>query len=181
MVPHASCVGTASREPMSIALNESEMDPRLEELLKQASRADGIPVVFVTRSNRPLWLIMPAVTSPDDAHWKTLGSCVSRDKFVARSDQARWLKALGALHNYVEKPFVGHWEVPHTWRVPLGVRLLSRFHGYYVVERFESAAASARYCWTQVSWKNHKLQYRLVTKLTTSVPVHGPSAARARR
>ena len=139
---------------MSVALAESAMDPRLEELLKQASRVDGIPVVFVTRSNRPLWLIMPEVTPPDGWHWK--------------SDQARWLNALGVTHNYVQKPFVGHWEVPHGWRASLGERLLNRFHGHYVVERFKSAAASSQHCWTQVSWKNHKLQYRLVTKLDES-------------
>ena len=149
---------------MSIALNASAMDPRLEDLLKQASREDGIPVVFVTRPNRPLWLIMPEKTGLDGWHWK--------------SDQARWLNALGVTHNYVETPFVGHWELPHAWRVPLGDRLLNRFHGYYVVERFESAEASnetsasrpytAARCWTQVNWKNHKLQYRLVTKLDES-------------
>ena len=153
---------------MSIAPIDPTMDSRLEELLKQASRPDGIPVVFITRSNRPLWLVMPAVIQPDDERWKNWGSCVGRGQFVARSDQARWLKSLGVLHNYVERPFIPHWEVPHAWRVPLGVRLLSRFHGYYVVERFESAAASARHCWTQVSWKNHKLQYRLITKLNVS-------------
>ena len=152
---------------MSIALNESEMDPRLEELLKQASRPDGIPVVFVTRSNRPLWLVMPEVTPSDGWHWK--------------SDQARWLNALGVAHNYVGQPFIPHWEVPHAWRASLGARLLSRFNGYYVVERFESPIASSQHCWTQVTWRDHKLQYRLVTKLSTSEPVYGPSAARARR
>ena len=136
---------------MSIALNESAMDPRLEELLKQASREDGIPVVFVTRSTRLLWLIMPSVTPPDGWHWK--------------SDQARWLNGLGVAHNYVSKPFIPHWEVPHAWLSALGLRLLTRFHGFYVVERFESAVTSAQHCWTQVAWKNHKLQYRLVTKL----------------
>ena len=140
------------------------MDPRLEELLKQASRADGIPVVFVTRSNRPLWLIMPEVTPPDGWYWK--------------SDQARWLNALGVLHNYVERPFVGHWEVPRTWREPLGVRLLSRFHGYYVVERSGPEVVFSRYCWTIVNWKNHQLQYRLVTKLDESFQRHADKATR---
>lgn len=138
---------------MSLALDAAAMDPRLEELLKQASRDDGIPVVFVTRPDRPLWLIMPA-TAPLGGHWK--------------SEQARWLRPLGVEHNYVEKPFVGHWELPHAWRVPLGTQLLNRFHGYYVVERFESAEASAQHCWTQVNWKSHKLQYRLITKLNVS-------------
>ena len=70
-------------------------------------------------------------------------------------------------HNYVER-LIGHWELPHDWRVPLGTALLNRFHGYYVVERFASAKASAQHCWTQVNWKNRKLQYRLITKLNES-------------
>lgn len=135
---------------MSVALEKAAMDPKLEELLRQASRTEGIHVVFVTRANRPLWLIMPEV-APLGAHWK--------------SEQARWLMPLGVEHNYVEKPFIGHWELPHDWCVPLGIQLLKRFHGYYVVERFESVEASAQRCWTQVNWKDHKLQYRLITKL----------------
>ena len=127
------------------------MDPRLEELLKQASHENGIPVVFVTRSNRPLWLIMPEVTPSDGWHWK--------------SDQARWLNVLGVAHNYVTQPFVGHWELPHAWRASLGERLLNRYHGYYVVVRCESAEVSACHHWTQVTWADRKLQYRLITKL----------------
>lgn len=139
---------------MSVALRASAIDPRLEGLLKQASREDGIPVVFATRVNRPLWLIMPEITPPDGWHWK--------------ADQARWLNTLGISHVYADRPLIGHWELPHAWRVPLCDRLLQRFHGYYIVERFESVEASAQQCWTQVTWRDHKLQYRLVTKLDAS-------------
>ena len=109
------------------------MDDRLIAVLKQASQADGIPVVFITRQGKPLWLVMPQVKGTDGWH--------------PMSDQARWLNVHGTKHNYVSKPVLPHWEVPRAWLNLLVRRLLERYNACYIVQGLRVKEVCAPACW----------------------------------
>jgi hypothetical protein len=103
------------------------MDEALEDLLRQANRNNGIPVIVICEITKPgAWLVMP--------YWP---------------DGSKWLQEGHSRHNhhYVRDPRPGHWVIPKAWVSELSQRLVALFRQCYLVQGLCKTEQCAPACW----------------------------------
>lgn len=99
--------------------------PALNEILNQAARSKGTPVILMTRKGEPLWVIMP----------------FARDNYT-------WLQ--GSHRRAYQHRLPGKrpfWSVPKSWLDDLTRRFVARFGACYLVQRHHEREVCAPACW----------------------------------